>query len=85
MLVSGALGVLAARQGPATQNAPAASRLAPSGKPFPVTLTDVAEQAGLKMTFESGNEQSKKYIIEANGSGVAFLDYDTTDVRMFFW
>jgi enediyne biosynthesis protein E4 len=28
------------------------------------------------MTFESGNEQSKKYIIEANGSGVAFLDYD---------
>ncbi len=28
------------------------------------------------MRFTSGNEQSKKYIIEANGTGVAFLDYD---------
>ena len=63
-------------QGPATQNASSAPRLAPSGRPFPVTLTDVAEQAGLRMKFESGNEQSKKYIIEANGSGVAFLDYN---------
>src|SRR5207249_1192204 len=32
--------------------------------------------AGLHMRFVSGNEQSKKYIIEANGTGVAFLDYD---------
>lgn len=29
------------------------------------------------MKFVSGNELSKKYIIEANGSGVAFLDYDS--------
>lgn len=28
------------------------------------------------MQFASGSERSKKYIIEANGSGVAFLDYD---------
>jgi FG-GAP repeat. len=28
------------------------------------------------MQFTSGNELSKKYIVEANGSGVAFLDYD---------
>lgn len=28
------------------------------------------------MRFVSGDEQSKKYIIEANGTGVAFLDYD---------
>lgn len=28
------------------------------------------------MRFTSGNEQTKKYIIEANGTGVAFLDYD---------
>lgn len=28
------------------------------------------------MRFTSGNEQVKKYIIEANGTGVAFLDYD---------
>ncbi len=28
------------------------------------------------MRFVSGNEQSKKYIIEANGTGVAFIDFD---------
>jgi len=28
------------------------------------------------MKFASGNEETKKYIIEANGTGVAFLDYD---------
>ncbi len=28
------------------------------------------------MRFASGNETSKKYIIEANGTGVAFVDYD---------
>lgn len=28
------------------------------------------------MRFTSGDEQSKKYIIEANGTGVAFFDYD---------
>jgi hypothetical protein len=28
------------------------------------------------MRFTSGNQQSKKYIIETNGTGVAFLDYD---------
>jgi len=37
---------------------------------------DVAQEAGLNMKFVSGGEQSKKYIIEANGTGVAFLDYD---------
>ncbi len=36
----------------------------------------MAPQAGLSARFTSGNEQSKKYIIEANGTGVAFLDYD---------
>src|SRR5207253_2931477 len=36
----------------------------------------VAQKAGLRMNFTSGNEHTKKYIIEANGTGVAFLDYD---------
>lgn len=74
-MLSGILTVLLARQGPSTQNLPPAARTH-SGRPFPVTLTDVAEQAGLGMSFTSGNEQSKRYIIEANGTGVAFLDYD---------
>ncbi len=78
-----AIGVLALRrpaiataQGVATRNATAAPRPAPSGRPFPVSLVDAAGLVGLRMKFVSGNELSKKYIIEANGSGVAFLDYD---------
>lgn len=76
LLLAAMLGVFAAAQGPATHNAPPATRSAPSGRPFPVTFSDVAREAGLRMSFTSGNEQSKKYIIEANGTGVAFIDYD---------
>ncbi|HXJ38027.1 MAG TPA: CRTAC1 family protein [Bryobacteraceae bacterium] len=67
---------LCVAQGIATRGAAPAARGAASGRPFPATFTDVAEEAGLRMKFTSGNEQSKKYIIEANGSGVAFIDYD---------
>jgi len=47
-----------------------------SSRPFPVSFVDVAAQAGLRMRFTSGNEIAKQYIIEANGSGIAFIDYD---------
>src|SRR5262249_52414374 len=63
-------------QGVATRNAPPASRSTASGKPFLAKFTDIAAEAGLSMRFASGNETSKKYIIEANGTGVAFVDYD---------
>ena len=76
LVLAAALAIFAAAQGPATRDAPPAARAAPSGRSFPVTFTDVAREAGLRMSFTSGSEQSKKYIIEANGTGVAFLDYD---------
>ncbi|MBO0800611.1 MAG: VCBS repeat-containing protein, partial [Blastocatellia bacterium] len=63
-------------QGVSTRNATPATRAPASGKPFLARFTDVAAQAGLSMRFVSGNETSKKYIIEANGTGVAFIDYD---------
>jgi len=63
-------------QGVATRNAPPASRGAASGKPFLAKFTDIAAETGLSMRFASGSETSKKYIIEANGTGVAFIDYD---------
>lgn len=63
-------------QGIATHNSPPAPRVVASGRPWPVKFVDIARQAGLDMRFTSGNEQVKKYIIEANGTGVAFLDYD---------
>src|SRR4051794_37338125 len=71
------IGVLCLAQGVSTRNASPEPKTAPSGRPFPVTFVDTAQQAGLRMEFTSGNEETKKYIIEANGTGVAFLDYDT--------
>ncbi|MBI1787192.1 MAG: CRTAC1 family protein [Acidobacteria bacterium] len=83
----GALGVAAAlvwAQGVATRNAPPVARPAPSGRPWPVSFVDIAKSAGLDMRFASGSEVSKKYIIEANGSGVAFLDYDNDGLQDLF-
>jgi hypothetical protein len=47
-----------------------------SGKPFPVSLTDVAPHAGLTTPVVYGEEYVKRYIVEANGPGIAFYDYD---------
>jgi hypothetical protein len=63
-------------QGISTHNVPPVPKEAASGRPFPVNFSDVAQAAGLHMKFTSGNDESKKYIIEANGTGVAFFDYD---------
>jgi enediyne biosynthesis protein E4 len=78
------LGALALAQGPATRNAPPVPRSAPSGKPFPVRFTDVARAMGLHMKFTYGDERKKQYILEANGSGVAFLDYDNDGFQDVF-
>ena len=65
-----------AAQGVATRNAPPAPRDTASGKPFLAKFSDIAAQAGLSMRFTFGGETAKKYIVEANGTGVAFVDYD---------
>ncbi|HEX4949096.1 MAG TPA: CRTAC1 family protein [Blastocatellia bacterium] len=43
--------------------------------PIP-TFTDIAAQAGLTQPIIYGGVESKKFIIETNGCGVAFYDYD---------
>ena len=42
----------------------------------PVTFVDVAEEAGLTVPNVWGGVKSKRWIVEAKGSGVAFFDYD---------
>jgi hypothetical protein len=44
--------------------------------PGPAWFIDVAQQAGLRMDNVNGGVESKKYIIETTGSGVAIFDYD---------
>jgi enediyne biosynthesis protein E4 len=44
--------------------------------PPPAWFVDVAAQAGVQMNNVNGESNTKKYIIETTGSGVAVLDYD---------
>jgi hypothetical protein len=51
--------------------------LAPSpGDPWPVSLVDVADRAGLRRPSVYGGLTEKRFIIETNGAGVAFVDVD---------
>jgi hypothetical protein len=52
---------------------------------FPVSFVDIASRAGLTEPVIYGGVEKKRYIIETNGSGVAFFDYDNdgwTDVLL---
>src|SRR6267378_4851048 len=55
---------------------PRATRDSNTAKDFPVTFTDVAGAAGLSTPTIYGGIDRKRYIIETNGCGVAFFDYD---------
>src|SRR5690348_12733714 len=52
-----------------------AAKDAEGGKP-PAFFIDNAEKAGLTMTNVFGGVNTKKYIIETTGTGVAIFDYD---------
>lgn len=49
--------------------------LKPDAKPI-THFTDIAEKAGLTAPVIFGGENTKKYIIETTGTGVAIFDYD---------
>jgi hypothetical protein len=63
-------------QGVSSRNVRPQPRGRPSGRPFRSRLTDVAEAAGLRQPNVYGGVDSKGYILEVVGCGVAFLDYD---------
>src|ERR1700681_4862821 len=63
-------------QGISSRNVKPQPRGKPSGRPFLARLTDVAKQAGLTQPVVYGGIDSKSYIIEVVGCGVAFIDYD---------
>ncbi len=64
------------QQGMASRDLQPQARPAPSGRPFNAHFVDVARQAGLHAPIVYGGVESKKYIMEANGCGCAFIDYD---------
>ena len=76
VLFGAGLTTVAWGQGVSTQNAAAAPRSSDSGRPFVASFSNIASESGLTKRFTSGHETSKRFIIEANGSGVAMVDYD---------
>src|ERR671924_1834781 len=67
---------IALAQGISSRGVKAQPRGKPSGRPFFSRLTDVAKQAGLTHPVIYGGIDTKSYIIEVVGCGVAFIDYD---------
>src|SRR4051794_5967876 len=63
-------------QGIASRDVKAQAKPAPSGRAFNAHFTDVARDAGLHAPVIYGGLEAKKYILEANGCGCAFIDYD---------
>ncbi len=45
---------------------------------------NVAGQAGLTVAIPNGGSESKQFILETTGSGVAFLDYDNDGLADIF-
>jgi hypothetical protein len=48
----------------------------PADDPWPVSFVDIADRAGLRAPSIYGGVERKRFIIETNGGGAAFLDYD---------
>jgi len=60
----------------ATRSSAIAYRLLGAPHDFGVTFTDASRHAGFSSPIVYGGVEQKKYILETNGCGVAFIDYD---------
>ncbi len=75
-LASGSTSLLGQEQGIASRSVKAQARAPSSGRPFNAHFVDIAKAAGLHQPTIYGGIDRKKYILEANGCGCAFIDYD---------
>jgi enediyne biosynthesis protein E4 len=67
---------LAQQQGIASRGVKPQARPPASGRPFNAHFVNLAHEAGLRIPTIYGGIDKKKYILEANGCGCAFIDYD---------
>src|ERR1700733_9220421 len=75
---------LLAQSGMASRGLTQRPRPAASGRPFAAHFTDVAASAGLVSPVIYGGVDRKDFILEADGCGCAFIDYDNDGVVGFF-
>lgn len=67
---------LLGQSGMASRGLKQQARPASSGRPFNAHFVDVAASAGLVAPVVYGGTDRKEYILEADGCGCAFIDYD---------
>ncbi len=72
----GLSGMHAHAQGVSTRSVASTPRAKSSGLPFQASFTDIASAAGLHEPVIYGGIDSKQYILETVGCGLAFIDYD---------
>src|ERR1043165_8821311 len=73
-------------QGVATGGKAVPARPLPPGVKAPIVhYEDIAAQAGLTGVNVSGPENSKQYIVETTGNGVAIFDYDNDGLPDIFF
>ncbi|HMK20884.1 MAG TPA: VCBS repeat-containing protein, partial [Terriglobales bacterium] len=70
------LGILALGQAQETTKAAQKNIPADKSPPRLADFVDIAEKSGLTMANVFGGRDTKKYIIETTGTGIAVLDYD---------
>ena len=75
-LSGGCFAATAFGQGVSTRNVKPQQRLPSSTRPFTAQFTDIAKQAGLVHPVIYGGIDRKDYILEADGCGCAFFDFD---------
>src|SRR5215472_7430384 len=73
-ITGGAGGVFG--QGVSSRGVKPQPRGKPAGRPFLARFTDIAKQAGLSQPIIYGAVDTKSYIVEVVGCGVAFIDHD---------
>jgi hypothetical protein len=76
LLLSGVAAHALGQEGMASRHVEPQAKSAPSGRPFGASFVDVAASAGLSQMVVYGGKDHKEYILEADGCGCAFLDYD---------
>jgi hypothetical protein len=78
ILISGLVPLITTRAS-VQQSVPAASTAREKNptNDFPVSFVDIASAAGLTEATVYGGIEQKRFIIETNGCGVAFFDYDS--------
>jgi enediyne biosynthesis protein E4 len=57
----------------------------PTPNPFPISLTNIAKQAGLNTITIYGDVHKNRYLLETTGAGVGFIDYDNDGFQDLFF